>query len=229
MFKIIGFKKRKPKVNENLRNEEKPNVDIKPDISITQKNGVYRMDISDFVPFNSFFEKVRELNPKDGKIILQLPLSILSDDSQSITKGSYFWTDINNVSYVIIMNNSLIGINERSQVNNIIVERTLYFNLKSNNFVISKSLHDNNNNYSTMEHKSFNSDFQQTNYDQYPEPFILQIDEACGEIDTLFKNVESEKKILDILKSIEDLGEIKETINSYFSSCIPEKEGPIIH
>ena len=200
----------------------KSNVITKSDVSISLENGVHRMNISDSMPLNIFLEKVRELNPEDAKIILQLPLSILSNDSRNVTKGSYFWKDINNASYVIIINKDSIGINEKSQIDNIIVERMLYFDLRLNRFRISRSLHESQNNNSTIENKSFDSAIQQPK-NNLIESFILEADEALEEADTLFKNVEHEEEILDILKERVDLNKIKESIYLYFSSRMTEE------
>ena len=208
MFKELLNKIKKSKQREIVTKEIKN--DENSEILLTNNGGILKMSILGNPSLDVFFEKVRELPKEEKDTILSLPLSILVNSKEQVHPGNYIWTTIINKRYIIISNKDMISINETKKLNDVIEERSVSIDNMSNAFSVYKAVHDSN--YSTLEHKRFDSSLSQN-----PSEFSLSPQEAKNEFELLFDDLIQEGNILNELKGVIEIDSIKDMIDNYFS------------
>lgn len=191
-----------------------------PKIEFAKDEDMFKMSISEGISFNMFFDKLDELAEEDHNRVRKLPLSILDGGlirgQNMARKGNYFWFEIDNKKYFIVISDKEVIIEELIVKEEIIEERDFLYELRTGNFTIGKKLHEKN--YSTLEHKKFESSSSQLNYDPILSKFSLSIDEAKIAYKELFDNLFSLEKIYNQLQDTTNFNLIRAIMNNYFSN-----------
>ena len=182
-------------------------------IILTKKDDILKMSIIGRPSLHTFFKKVHELPEEEQKIILKLPLSILANSNQEVNPGNYIWTTNENNKYFIIYNKKTITINQTKKSSDIIEERSVTIDTRTNEFIVYRAIHDNDN--STMEHKTFNSN----GYNSSSE-FVLSPEDAKRTLELLLDDLIYEEKVLTELDGVIEIENIKSIIDYYFNNTI---------
>ena len=203
--KFINSKKTRTVFQEI--NEDESNI------ILTKNDDILKMSIIGRPSLHTFFKKVHELPEEEQKIILKLPLSILANSNQEVNPGNYIWTTNENNKYFIIYNKKTITINQTKKSSDIIEERSVTIDTRTNEFIVYRAIHDNDN--STMEHKTFNSN----GYNSSSE-FVLSPEDAKRTLELLLDDLIYEEKVLTELDGVIEIENIKSIIDYYFNNTI---------
>ena len=211
MFKELLDRIRNSKQTKTVTQDIKKEDDSK--IILTKNDDILKMSIIGRPSLHTFFKKVDELPEEEQNIILKLPLNILANSNQEVNPGNYLWTTIENIKYTIISNKKTISINQTKKLSDVIEEINFSIDTMTNAFTVYRAIHDNN--YSTIEHKRFDS-----NGNSLPSDLVLSPEEAKEELDLLFDDLIHQEKVLAELDGVIEIENLKTIIDNYFSNII---------
>lgn len=188
--------------------------DKEVNITITEKDNIFKIDISDYMTINDFFDKE---NSSDEYYILKSLYNYVlwNGRKQMVNKGTYYVITNDNTIYNILFSDENIEIDERTKIEldeqtqkeNIICERAITFNINKNEYHYFSAKHESNGNtyYTRYYSKNRMSSFGKLD---------LNEEEAYDEISSVvcnLENIEGIENIVDIellkLNILEHLGQ----------------------
>lgn len=144
MFKeLLGKFRRQKSTTPDSVNVDEPIIE-EPEFEISLSpldNNIFKMEISDYVTMTNFFERMElidylGINPLVSNSVLW------NSEKQRVNKGTYFVIERGYYLYDILINESVLKIDERIKIDDITEERVIRYEINSADYGFTMYKHD---------------------------------------------------------------------------------------